>query len=74
LKTWPEYFQAVKARTKPFEVRKDDRNFQVGDGLWLREWDPAAKSYTGESVTVWVTYKLADYPALVPGYCVLGIR
>ncbi len=42
LKTLPEYYQAVKAGIKPFELRKeDDRRFEVGDVLYLREYDPA---------------------------------
>lgn len=45
LKTLPEYFQAVKEKRKPFEVRKNDRNFKVGDSLYLREW--TGEEYTG---------------------------
>ncbi len=35
---------------KPFEVRKNDRDFQEGDLVRLREWRPEAKEYTGRSV------------------------
>ena len=37
LKTWPEYFEAVKDGTKNFELRKDDRGFKAGDHLVLAE-------------------------------------
>lgn len=36
LKCWPEYFDAIKAGIKPFEVRRDDRGFQRGDILILQ--------------------------------------
>jgi hypothetical protein len=72
LKTWPEYFQEVKAGKKTFEVRKNDRKFQVGDTLVLKEWKPKVYSsvspnelegaYTGDEVRVTVTYLLISKP------------
>ncbi len=38
LKTWPESFRAVRAGAKTHEVRKNDRDFRVGDVLVLWEW------------------------------------
>lgn len=40
LKTWPAEFNAVRAGVKPFEHRKNDRNYKVGDLLILRKFDP----------------------------------
>jgi hypothetical protein len=40
LKTWPDFFQAIIDGRKNFEVRYDDRGFQAGDRVVLREWDP----------------------------------
>ena len=40
LKTWPEYFHQILARKKTFELRLNDRDFQVGDTLRLIEFDP----------------------------------
>ena len=58
LKTWPDYFQAVWEGRKLFELRRDDRDFKVGDHLNLREWDPVSGEYTGRGVLVRVTYIL----------------
>jgi Domain of unknown function (DUF3850) len=56
LKSWPDYFSAVADGRKTFEVRKDDRDFIVGDYLRLREWDPQTKAYTGREVERKITY------------------
>ena len=66
LKTWPEFFEATRCGRKKFELRRNDRNFQVGDELWLKEWNPGegrkpggdgvAHGYTGRGVVVRVDY------------------
>jgi hypothetical protein len=42
LKIWPVYYQAVKSGQKTFELRNNDRGFQKGDRVILREFDPNA--------------------------------
>lgn len=60
LKTWTEYFDKIISGEKKFEVRKNDRNFKVGDTLILKEWvnHGMAGYYTGEEHTVSVSYIL----------------
>ncbi|MDO8510500.1 MAG: DUF3850 domain-containing protein [bacterium] len=55
-KIWPEYFEAVAAGRKKFELRLGDIEAQVGDVLLLEEWNPETKSYTGRSVEKKITY------------------
>lgn len=40
LKIWPQYYARVADGSKTFEVRENDRGFQYGDTVALREWDP----------------------------------
>jgi hypothetical protein len=73
LKTWPEYYNAVFDGTKTFEVRKNDRNYQVNDVLYLREWDPLRETYTGSVTKVCVTYILSDPAFVKEGFVIMGI-
>lgn len=40
LKIWPEFYLRVANGTKTFEYRENDRNYQAGDKVILKEWDP----------------------------------
>ncbi len=40
LKIWPQFYCRVADGSKTFEVRENDRHFQSGDAVVLREWDP----------------------------------
>ncbi len=79
LKIYPSAFRALLHGLKPWEYRKNDRDYMVGDYLRLEEWDPGAKSgmmggYTKATYTVEVTHIVYgpqfDIPA---GYCILTI-
>jgi hypothetical protein len=72
LKTWPEYFQAVWDGEKTFEYRLNDRDFQVGDMLILREFKSGV--YSGREMSVSVTYILKDFEYLPGLWIVMSIR
>lgn len=72
LKTWPQYFKLVQQGIKTFEIRKNDRDFQVGDFLLLEEFDPVS-GYTGESVLVRVLYLIQGERGLPTDTCVMAI-
>lgn len=74
LKTWSAIFQTMKLGIKNFDVRKDDRNFQVGDILELQEYDPNTRTFTGDTIERFVTYKLdGNQFGIEDGYCVLSL-
>ena len=75
LKCRPEFFARIASGQKNFEIRRNDRDFQVGDVLILKEHDPEKGwpdhgSY--ETMRVKVTY-LTAYEQK-EGFVVLGIK
>ena len=75
LKTWIEYFEAVLTDQKLFEVRKDDRNFKVGDILILQEWDNTKQKYTGREAHREVSYIFRSRSfGVQDGYVVMSLK
>lgn len=73
LKTWPDYFQAVKRGDKRFELRRNDRDFRVGDTLRLREYCPVDDAYSGDECSRVVTFALDAGLFDIPGVSVLSL-
>lgn len=71
LKILPKHFAAVCAGTKRAELRKNDRDYRVGDVLILEEALPGT-DMTGKSVCVRITH-VADVSDYAPGYVLLSI-
>jgi len=78
LKARPSQFQAIWDGVRPFDLRRDDRDFQINDTLRLREWDPLISDvgYTGRVMLVMITYVLkhAEAPGIEKGFVVLGVK
>lgn len=76
LKSWPQFFEPVLTGKKRFEIRNDDRGFEVGDILKLKEYIPDEDCYTGRELEAKVTYLMPAFPALglMAGYCIMSIN
>ncbi|WP_455719025.1 DUF3850 domain-containing protein [Anaerosporobacter sp.] len=80
LKTTAEYFLDVASGKKTFEVRKNDRDFCVGDFIGLNELTNKPVNNkddykeTGRFILAEVTYVLNDINYVKDGYVVLGIK
>lgn len=72
LKILPEYYKAQVEGKKNFEIRKNDRDYKVGDKLVLKEYDPKAKELTGQSFITEITF-ITNYQQK-DGYVVLGTK
>jgi hypothetical protein len=80
LKTVQPHFSNVKYHDgkvenyfKKFEIRKNDRDFSVGDILLLQEYNSCQQEYTGDGYFTEINYILNDSQYLQPGFIVLGL-
>ncbi len=74
LKTVNPYFADLWRGLKTFEVRKNDRNFRLGDTLILQEYNPADNSYSGREVHTSILYLiLGGSLGIEEGYCVIAL-
>lgn len=75
LKTWQQFMMDVATGKKPFEVRLDDRSYQVEDKLLLLGWDNNKKEYTGQEIEAEVTYILTGGQfGIEQGFVVMGVK
>lgn len=71
LKIAKMFFDAVDTGKKSFELRKNDRNYQIGDILELHEMSDGEE--TGRVTEKQVIYILEGFKGLEEGYCILGL-
>ena len=71
VKIKPKYYEAVLSGEKNFELRKNDRNYQVGDLIRLKEYN---EDFTGRDLVLKIKYILKDCPeyGLMDGFCIIG--
>ena len=82
LKSWPEFFEPLSTGEKTFDLRRNDRRYQVGDILHIREWEPNTERYSGREINLKVCHVLEatgpggikPYLGLAAGYAILGVE
>lgn len=72
VKIGKEFFEDVKNNIKTFELRKNDRNYKVGEILELHEYE--AGEETGRTCRKLITYMLKEFTGLQDNYCILGLK
>jgi hypothetical protein len=81
IKTVNPYFSDTWNGDKPVEIRFNDRNYEEGDILWQREYDPEeaqvmGTGYSGREMISQVSKILIKenvFAGLSPGYLMMGI-
>lgn len=75
LKTDPAIWKASADGLKTFEIRFNDRDYQVGDDLLMRAFDREKQEYTGEWSLSRVQYILTDTKyGMQDGYVILATK
>lgn len=76
VKTWIEYFEQQYSGKKLFELRKDDRPYNVGDTFISQEYNHIKSEYTGRELKYTIDYILrnAENFGLKKGYCILQLK
>lgn len=75
IKTWMPFYQDILDGKKPFEFRKNDRNYSVGDEVVMHEYDDQLEEFSGRQLYCTITYLLVGPNFGIPeGYCVFGFH
>lgn len=76
----PSYFKDIKNKIKTFEIRKNDKQFKIGDYLLLLECDikfdngQTGFHYTGKGIFVRITYILHNVYGILDDFVALGFE
>lgn len=80
VKSWLHFFKAINDGVKTHDLRKNDRNYKIGDTLILEEYDNINGRYTGRTLEREITYITSEEvpcafssAALEKGYCILSL-
>ncbi len=72
IKCWPDFFGDVYDGGRPFEIRRNDRDYRVGDQVIIQEWEPKTQTYTGRCIDWIIGYITEGVAGLDPDYCVIS--
>lgn len=75
VKTWPAIFEEFRTGRKTFDVRKNDRNYKVGDTIIQHEYYPTKGTFTGRNIEQVITYILeGDKFGVVAGFVAMSVK
>lgn len=81
MKSWTHLYQAIASGQKTHDLRKNDREYVIGDIIELKEFDFVKGEYTGDTCLVEITYiTSSETPCafsssvLENGYSILSVK
>lgn len=81
IKSWPKFFQPLSNGQRTHELRRNDREYKVGDVLELREFLYNEKVYSGRVIQMAITsITSASEPCAVSEealhieFCILSVK
>lgn len=74
IKCDPALYEDVKDGFPTFVITKNDKGYEPGDYLVLKEYDAELEALTGRTVRTSIMCIEDENEGLKPGYCVLGIE
>ncbi len=72
IKILPEYFEKVIKGNKKAELRRNDRDYKIGDKVILKEYSEG--SYTGRYAKVKITHLIESFEGLDPDFVVFSFE
>lgn len=72
IKILPKYYRAIEKGDKRFEVRYNDRDYQVHDILHLQEY--LNGDYTGREIQATISYILDDENFCKEGFVIMSLK
>jgi hypothetical protein len=78
IKIHPQHFRSVQANEMPFQIRFNDRDYQAGDTLTMKEWKPdelgKGGKYSGLEIHRVINHVFDELPGLQSGFVAFSIR
>lgn len=72
LKAHPDSFELIALRQSQVQLRRNDRDFKVGDTCTFYEWQPTHQRYTGRrTVLMPIAIILEKHEGLTDGWCLI---
>lgn len=72
LKCIQPYFNLVWLGKKKAEIRKNDRDFKLGDIIYLQEYNKEKNTFTEYQLKIRITDILENFEGIELGYCMFS--